>query len=103
MKTGTKNNESTSGTTQQTSVVDKSGKPNKVATYLGLVNEQDSTKTLIEFDLITARQRGEEIRYLSISLKTKDSAGTEDNALISVDEAAFKQIKEFFINIEWNS
>ena len=74
---------------------------NPQETYLGLSNGNDGN---IEFDLVTARQKGQEIRYLSISIQGISEGTSEiQNASINVDEETFKRIKAYFTNLEWNS
>ena len=71
-----------------------------VETYLGLSNET----SLMEIDLVTARQKGEEIRYLLVTFGGKDARNNEQqNASISIDEGGFNQIKKFFAQLEWGS
>ena len=70
----------------------------KSETYLGLSSKTEEIEQILEFDLVTARQKGEEIRYLSISVK-----GNGQDASINVDEEAFNKIKTFFSQLEWNS
>lgn len=73
-------------------------------TYLGLAfqSEDQSTANSVEFDLITSRQKGEEVRYLSITVMTK----TEDmehpvELTVSVERESFDKIKQFFTQLEW--
>jgi len=76
----------------------------EIKTYLGLSAEgENDQKDSIEFDLITARQRGTEIRYLSISIANGNANSPEAVTSINVDENAFNEIKNFFLNLEWNA
>lgn len=63
----------------------------EIKTYLGLGNDEAGN---IEFDLVSHREKGELIRYLSISINDKK---------INIDEDAFNSIKQFFQQLEWES
>jgi hypothetical protein len=70
-----------------------------VQTYLGLSNEAG----LIEIDLVTFREKGEQVRFLSIQVGGVGQDGQHQLAHINLDESAFNQIKGFFKQLEWNS
>lgn len=78
---------------------------NKTETYLGLISKTDiGSENAIEFDLVTARQKGQEIRYLAISIEGVNQLNNQpQSAFISIDREAFSQIKEYFSKLEWNS
>jgi len=72
----------------------------KIDTYIGLKNED----SLFEIDLSTARQKGQEIRYLSISFEGINIMnGEQQNAFMNLDENNFVLLKKFFSQLEWNS
>lgn len=71
-------------------------------TYI-VIGSEDTGQ--LEVDLVTARHKNEEIRYLSLSftginLKTQE----KQEAFLNIDnEEAFEQLKTFFAQLEWNS
>ena len=72
-----------------------------VPTYIQINGEN----SLLEFDLITFRQRGEEARYLSVSLTGMDITKDEpipQEAFVNIDEDGFRKIKSFFEQLEWS-
>lgn len=75
-----------------------------VKTYLMLGNKDESTNSenIMELDLITARHKGEEIRYLSINFQKLIGSQVSENS-ISLDEEGFNNLKEFFAQLSWNS
>ena len=58
---------------------------------------------VIEIDLISYREKGEESRYLSVSAVGVDSSGEPSNTFISIDnEADFNRLKMFISDLNWN-
>lgn len=58
---------------------------------------------IIEIDLISYREKGEESRYLSVSAVGVDSSGEPSNTFISIDnEADFNRLKMFISDLNWN-
>ena len=78
----------------------------KINTYLGLAFQSDdeTVANSLEIDLVTARQRGEEVRYLAVTVMTK-TADMEESAEVSInlDRESFDKLKIFFNQLEWNS
>ncbi len=65
-------------------------------TYLSLKNEDNIQ---LEFDLISFREKGKQVKFLSINIKQ----GEEDEGkLINLDEDGFNRIQEFFKNLKWD-
>jgi len=72
----------------------------KKDTYLCLKNE----KSLIEIDLVTFREKGEQTKFLSVGILAKnEKTGEGQEVGISLDEESFLTLKEFFKQLEWNS
>ena len=58
---------------------------------------------VIEIDLISYREKGEESRYLSVSTVGVNSSGEPSNTFISIDnEADFNRLKMFISDLNWN-
>jgi hypothetical protein len=73
-------------------------------TYFCLATEEEDTTTSLEFDLVTARSKGEEIRYLAISFMEKNSNNPENSSAqksVTIDESGFNELKKFFQQLEW--
>lgn len=64
-------------------------------TYICLNNE-DGTK--FEVDLITFREKGQQVKYLSFSF----TDAKQNTATISLTEESFNIIKSFFKQLDWN-
>lgn len=77
-------------------------KENHKTTYIVIGSEETG---LLEIDLVTFRQKNDEMRYLSIVFKGIDTrTGQEQDAFINIDnEDAFKELKKFFAQLDWNS
>lgn len=66
--------------------------------------EDGAPLSVFEIDLITAREKGQEIRYLSIGLNGMDiRTGEPQNAFMSLGENEFNLLKRFFLQLDWNS
>lgn len=76
----------------------------QVKTYLALASKDDTnaSENMIEFDLTTARHKGEEIRYFYININNLNN-GKVNEFGISLDEQGFNELKSFFSKLEWNS
>lgn len=71
---------------------------NKLDTYIALQNEDGK----IEVDLVTFREKGQQVRYLSFNIQqTVENAPVSTS--ISLDEEAFNKMKIFFKQLDWNS
>ena len=75
-------------------------KSSDIQTYLSLGNERDGN---IEMDLVTFREKGQQVRYLSFLINSLDTNQQPVSASLSLDEQSFNHIKEFFSQLEWNS
>jgi len=60
---------------------------------------------VLEFDLITFRQKGKEEKYLSVTfsgINLTQEPPVPQESFVNIDEAGFKAIKEFFTQLEWS-
>lgn len=64
-------------------------------TYICL-NSDDNSK--FEVDLITYREKGQQVKYLSVSFTDKN----QNTASLSLNEDSFDDIKLFFKQLDWN-
>lgn len=64
-------------------------------TYICL-NSEDKSK--FEVDLITYREKGQQVKYLSVSF----TDANENTASLSLNEESFDNIKLFFKQLDWN-
>lgn len=74
-------------------------------TYLKLEtkNNEGQISGILEIDLISFREKGQESRYLSISAKGSNSQGEASETDISIEnEEDFNKFKKFISNINWN-
>lgn len=55
----------------------------------------------IEIDLVTFRQKNQESKFLTISIKNPDDV--KDNSFAIDNEEAFNILKNFFAQLTWNS
>lgn len=71
-------------------------------TYLNIGTPETG---MLEIDLISFRQKNEEARYLSLSFTGMQKSGEESEPVIfAIDnEEAFLTLKNFFIQLSWNS
>lgn len=67
-------------------------------TYICLGNLETEN---IEFDLITFKEKGQKVKYFSININTLGE--NSNSSSISLDEEAFKNVKKYFEQIDWNS
>lgn len=73
-------------------------------TYLKIVDGDGGG--ILEFDLVSHRQRGEEKRYLSIrviGVDEDDSSITNKTLMTISSQATFDTLKEFFTRLDWQS
>lgn len=73
--------------------------------FLKLVEgESKEVSGILEFDLMSYREKGEEKRFLSInSAGYNPETDTPGRAVLNIsNEEDFYRIKEFFKNLEWN-
>ena len=74
-------------------------------TYIRLEtkNPDGQVSGVLEIDLISFRERGQESRYLSINAVGAGKDGNQSDTTISIDnEADFKRFKEFVSKLNWN-
>jgi len=58
---------------------------------------------VLEIDLISFRERGQESRYLSINATGVGQDGNQSETTISIDnEKDFNRLKKFFSQLNWN-
>ncbi len=74
----------------------------KNQTYLSLGDEDSG---LIEIDLVTMRQKNEEVRYLGftftgVNIKTNEK---QEGYITLESKEQFDTLKNFFAQLEWNS
>ncbi len=77
--------------------------PKKVVqTYLSI---GDSENALLEIDLVTFREKNQEMRYLGLNFSGNNpKTGQPQEAFINIDnEEVFNELKRFFSQLEWNS
>lgn len=70
-------------------------------TYIRLGNEEAGE---LEIDLISYRQKGEQVKYMSLSFSGKNPKNSEaQESSVSLDEETFYALKKFFLQLDWNS
>lgn len=70
-------------------------------TYIGIGSQENGS---LEFDLIAFREKGQQVRYLSITFSGNNpKTGESQESFINIDEEAFNTVKDFFRQLEWNS
>lgn len=74
----------------------------ELSTYLCIGNEENGQ---LEIDLIQFREKNVSMRYLSFTFSgVNPKTGQIQSAFINIDnEEAFKTIKNFFNQLDWNS
>lgn len=77
------------------------------STYMRLEtkNSEEQISGIIDIDLISYRERGQESRYLSINMNgiNMEANGIQSQVSISIDkESDFNILKEFISNLNWN-
>lgn len=77
-------------------------KSEEIKTYI-MIGLPETGK--LELDLVTARAKNEEIRYLSITFSGLNLlTGQPQDAFLNIDnEEAFNELKKFFAQLQWNS
>lgn len=74
-------------------------------TYIKLETKDSGGQVtgVIEIDLISYREKGEESRYLSVSTVGSDQSREPSNTFISIDnETDFNRLKVFISDLNWN-
>jgi len=74
-------------------------------TYMNLSckNAEGEVSGVLDIDLISFRERGQESRYLSINSFGADREGNQSEARIYINnEEDFNRLKEFISNLNWN-
>lgn len=66
-------------------------------------NPDGQVSGVIEIDLISFREKGQESRYLSINTLGAGQDGVQSETIISINnEMDFKKLKDFISNLNWN-
>ncbi len=79
--------------------------PSDTKTYIRLEtkNSDGELSGVLEIDLISFRERGQESRYLSINAIGAGSSGEQSDTTLSIDnEADFNRFKKFISELNWN-
>jgi len=74
-------------------------------TYMSLEtkNPEGLVSGILEIDLISFRERGQESRYLSINTTGSNQTGEQSDTTISIDnEDDFNRLKMFISKLNWN-
>ena len=74
-------------------------------TYIRLEtkNSQGELSGVLEIDLISFRERGQESRYLSINTIGAGNSGEQSDTTLSIDnELDFNRFKKFISDLNWN-
>lgn len=78
-------------------------KNNQTYMKLETKNTEGQISGVLEIDLISFREKGQESRYLSVSSIGGNSEGKSSNTILSIDnEADFLILKNFVSNLNWN-
>jgi hypothetical protein len=70
---------------------------NEQDTYLLLGNSEAGLQ--LEIDLVTYREKGERVKYLSVALTNGEGLITS----LSLDKESFANMKAFFKQLEWDN
>ena len=66
-------------------------------------NAEGQVSGIIEVDLISFRERGQESRFLSVNTEGADGEGNSSKTSINIDnEADFNKFKQFISQLNWN-
>lgn len=79
--------------------------PENTKTYIRLEtkNSEGELSGVLEIDLISFRERGQESRYLSINAVGAGGNGEQSDTTLSIDnEADFNRFKKFISELNWN-
>jgi len=74
-------------------------------TYIKLEtkNSEEQVSGIIEVDLISFRERGQESRFLSVNTTGANAEGEPSTTTINIDnEADFNRFKKFISQLNWN-
>ncbi|MEK6829582.1 MAG: hypothetical protein AABY15_05680 [Nanoarchaeota archaeon] len=75
----------------------------KTYMHLETKNAEGQVSGIIEIDLISFRERGQESRYLSIKTAGAGSDGKRSDTALSIDnENDFNKFKKFISELNWN-
>jgi hypothetical protein len=77
----------------------------EATTYIRLEtkNVEGQVSGIIEVDLISFRERGQESRFLSVNTTGADAEGNSSTTTINIDnEADFNRFKKFISQLNWN-
>jgi hypothetical protein len=61
------------------------------------VNLKTADGISLEIDLVSFRQKGEQVKFLSISILKEE----KESEQINLDEQGFLRLKEFFSSLSW--
>lgn len=79
--------------------------PADANTYIRLEtkNAEGQVSGIIEVDLISFRERGQESRFLSVNTTGADAEGNSSTTAINIDnEEDFNRFKKFISELNWN-
>ena len=79
--------------------------PQETNTYMNLEtkNSEGGVTGIMEIDLISFRERGEESRYLAINATGAGTDGNQSETIISIrNEEEFNRLKAFISQLNWN-
>ena len=87
---------------QEEPVKSEEPKPALPSTYICIGNENDGQ---LDVDLVQFREKNVSMRYLSFTFSgVNPKTGQLQSAFINIDnEEAFSTIREFFLQLNWNS
>lgn len=64
----------------------------------------DKNQGIVEFDLMSHREKGQEVRYLHIQVRgySLDEKGTPSNTYMALqNKEDFEKVKSFFSTLKW--
>jgi hypothetical protein len=88
-----------------TETVAKAANSEDAKTYMRLEtkNAEGQVSGVLEIDLISFRERGQESRYLSVNTVGAGQDGDQSDTTLSIDnEADFRRFKDFISDLNWN-
>jgi hypothetical protein len=89
--------------TQPTTAVTEQQNQSKTYIRLETKNSEGQLSGILEIDLISFRERGQESRYLSINAIGAGQDGGQSDTTISIDnETDFNRFKKFISELNWN-
>jgi len=76
-------------------------------TYIEIVASKDESgqpMSVLEVDLIISREKGKENRRLAMNFMELDVKSKQIvEKSVNIDQESFRELKEFFSNLDWNS